>query len=575
MQRLLARPTTTMFFVVLSLAKDLHLINRPLSRRDCMPRTALAVLFSAFFIAASPTTAQKPGIPIDTTWKRGGVCYEIFVRSFYDSDGDGIGDLNGVTQKLDYINDGTSNPTRSLGARCIWLMPIDASPSYHGYDVKNYYRVNPEYGTNADFKRLMAEAHRRGIKVLVDLVLNHASSEHPYFKEAVHDPASPHRNWFRWSATNPNQKGPWGQDLWHKSPERDEYYYGIFTSEMPDLNYDTPAVREEANKIARFWLTEMGVDGFRLDAVPYLVEEGDQVAGTKGTHDVLRGFAAAVRKIAPGAFTVGEVWDAIDVILPYYPDQLDSYFAFAVSDALLDAVRTGSASKLFPPYVRMQQAEPATRWSPFQRNHDQTRTVTALGGDLSRARLSAQLLLTLPGLPFVYYGEELGMSGDKPDERLRTPMQWTRAHAAGFTTGAAWEPLQPDSLTANVAVQNGDRASMLNLYRRLIHLRSSNSALGSGTLIPVNANNDAVAAYLRRDGNSVVLVVANLGQAPLSGVTISSAGALLPAAHYSAKDLLGGSTAAVFDVSGDGAIHGYVPLPTLAPMQAYVLELRH
>lgn len=540
-----------------------------------MSRAAFAAMcITALLAVTSSAAAQKTGLPIDTTWKRGGVCYEIFVRSFYDSDGDGIGDLNGVTQKLDYINDGSATSTRSLGAKCIWLMPVDASPSYHGYDVKNYYRVNPEYGTNADFKHLVAEAHRRGIKVLVDLVLNHASSEHPYFKEAMHDPASPHRAWFRWSPTNPNTKGPWGQEVWHKSPERDEYYYGIFTAEMPDLNYDTPAVRDEANKVARFWLAEMGVDGFRLDAVPYLVEEGTELAGTRGTHDVLRGFAAAVKRIAPGAFTVGEVWDSIDIILPYYPDQLDAYFAFAVSDALLDAVRTGSAAKLLPPYLRMQQAMPATRWSPFQRNHDQTRTVTALGGDVSRARLSAQLLLTLPGLPFVYYGEEIGMSGDKPDPRLRTPMQWTRGHAAGFTTGAAWEPLQPDSLTANVAVQTADRTSLLNLYRRLIHLRASNTALGSGTLVPANASSDAVTAYLRQDGTNVVLVVANLGQSPLSGVTIGSDDAVLPAGHYSATDLLGGSAAAAFDVSAVGALRGYAPFPTLAPMQAYVLQLR-
>ena len=536
--------------------------------------SVIAVCITALIAIASSAAAQKTSIPIDTTWKHGGVCYEIFVRSFYDSDGDGIGDLNGVAQKLDYINDGSATSTRSLGAKCIWLMPVDASPSYHGYDVTNYYRVNPEYGTNADFKHLVAEAHRRGIKVLVDLVLNHASSEHPYFKEAMHDPASPHRNWFRWSPTNPNTKGPWGQEVWHKSPERDEYYYGIFTAEMPDLNYDTPAVRDEANKVARFWLAEMGVDGFRLDAVPYLVEEGTELAGTRGTHDVLRGFAAAVKRIAPGAFTVGEVWDSIDIILPYYPDQLDAYFAFAVSDALLDAVRTGSAAKLLPPYLRMQQAMPATRWSPFQRNHDQTRTVTALGGDVSRARLSAQLLLTLPGLPFVYYGEEIGMSGDKPDPRLRTPMQWTRGHAAGFTTGAAWEPLQPDSLTANVAVQTADRTSLLNLYRRLIHLRASNTALGSGTLVPANASSDAVTAYLRHDGTNVVLVVANLGQSPLSGVTIGSDDAVLPAGHYSATDLLGGSAAAAFDVSAVGALRGYAPFPTLAPMQAYVLQLR-
>ena len=539
---------------------------------NVMHRPATA-LVAALLLLPAASSAQRHRATETVDWKRGAVCYEVFVRSFYDSDGDGIGDLRGLTQKLDYINDGNSRTDGDLGARCIWLMPVAASPSYHGYDVKNYYRVNPEYGSNADFKRLVAEAHRRGIKVLVDLVLNHASSEHPYFKEALRDPASARRAWFRFSPTKPNVKGPWGQEVWHKSPVRDEYYYGIFTAEMPDLNYENSAVRNEAVKVGRFWLTEMGVDGFRLDAVPYLIEEGNQLGHTRGTHDVLRDFAASVRRIAPAAWTIGEVWDTTGTVLPYYPDQLDAYFAFEPSDALLDAVRTGSAANLLAPFMRLQSAIPATHWSPFQRNHDQTRTITALGGDLARARLAAELLLTLPGVPFVYYGEEIGMSGDKPDPRLRTPMQWTRGRAAGFTSGEAWEPLQPDSLTANVAVQHADPASLLNRYRRLIHLRASNTALGAGELIPATASTGAVTAYLRRDGTKVLLVVANLGRTPLSAVTISSSGGMLPAARYAAKDLLGGGAAAAFDVGPDGGLRGYAPLATLAPMQTYVLEL--
>ncbi|MFL5618059.1 MAG: alpha-amylase family glycosyl hydrolase [Gemmatimonadaceae bacterium] len=537
-------------------------------------RSVLALaLWIGSIVSSSTLVAQPARAPIDTTWRQGGVCYEIFVRSFFDSDGDGIGDLDGLTQKLDYVNDGNPRSTRSLGAKCIWLMPIDASPSYHGYDVKNYYRVNPEYGTAADFKRLVAAAHRRGIRVLVDLVLNHASSEHPYFKEAIHDPASPHRSWFRFAPSAPAERGPWGQQVWHKSPERDEYYYGIFTSEMPDLNYATPAVRAEAARVAGFWLTEMGVDGFRLDAVPYLVEENGAVANTAGTHAVLRDFAASVRRTAPGAFTVGEVWDSIGTMLPYYPDQLDAYFAFELSDALLDAVRHSTAQALLAKYARMQRAMPANRWSPFQRNHDQTRTVTALGGDLRAARLSAELLLTLPGLPFVYYGEELGMTGDKPDERLRTPMHWTTGRAAGFTTGAAWEPLQPDSATANVAVQNADRESLLSHYRRLIHLRASNRALAAGDFLPLESSDPGVAAFLRRDGSRAVLVVANLATTPRSGVTISSGDRALGSARYATRDLLDGAATAALDVVTGGALHAYAPLPTLDARRTYVIEL--
>jgi glycosidase len=538
-----------------------------------MPRF-LSLVSLTTLLAASTAGGQPARAAVDTTWRNGGVCYEIFVRSFFDSDGDGVGDLRGLTQKLDYVNDGDPRSTRSLGAKCIWLMPIDPSPSYHGYDVTNYYAVNPEYGTEADFRRLVAEAHRRGIVVLVDLVLNHASSEHPFFKEALRDPSSPHRGLFRFSSTDPGTRGPWGQQLWHKSPVRDEYYYGIFTSEMPDLNYDNPAVRAEADRIGRFWLSEMGVDGFRLDAVPYLVESGSAVANTAGTHDVLRGFARTVRDTKPGAFTVGEVWDSIGTILPYYPDQLDAYFVFEISDALIDGVRTASPGRFLDSYTRMQRAEPATRWSPFLRNHDQTRTMTALGNDPAGARLAATLLLTLPGVPFIYYGEEIGMSGDKPDPRLRTPMQWTPGPRAGFSTAPVWEPLQPDSATANVAVQSADTASLLRHYRRLVHLRASNRALGAGELAVLTASDSSVAAYLRRDGARSVLVVANLARSPRTGVTIGSAAAVLPAGRYTARDLLSPTTAAAtLDVSADGRIATYSPLTTLAPQAAYVLEL--
>ncbi|PYP81635.1 MAG: hypothetical protein DMD35_00765 [Gemmatimonadetes bacterium] len=211
--------------------------------------------------------------------------------------------------------------------------------------------------------------------------------------------------------------------------------------------------------------------------------------------------------------------------------------------------------------------------SPFQRNHDQTRTVSALGGDLRAARLSAELLLTLPGLPFVYYGEELGMTGDKPDPRLRTPMHWTAGRAAGFTTGAAWEPLQTDSATANVAVQSADAGSMLNLYRRLIHLRASNRALGAGDFLPLESSDPAVAAFLRRDGSRTVLVVANLATTPRAGVTISSGDGALGSARYATRDLLGNATLAALDVAANGRLSAYAPVATLDARRTYVIEL--
>jgi alpha-amylase len=532
---------------------------------------AAAVL--PLLLLLSPGLNAQPSIAGDSTWKRGAVCYEIFVRSFYDSDGDGIGDLNGLIQKLDYVNDGNPKTQRDLGARCIWLMPIAESPSYHGYDVADYYTVDREYGTNDDFRRLVAEAHKRGIRVLIDMVLNHASSQHPYFKEALADPTSPYRGWFVFAPRHPGVRNPWGGDNWHKSPVRDEYYYGLFWGGMPDLNYHNPAVREEAKKVARFWLQDMGADGFRLDAIPFLVEENGIVQHAPGTHAVLREYSAYLKRIAPASFTIGEVWDSTGAMLKYYPDQLDAHFAFEASDAIVSSVRAGSAPRLFPAFARLQAALPAHRWAPFLRNHDQTRTMTELKGDVNAAKLAATLLLTMPGLPFVYYGEEIGMTGDKPDERLRTPMHWTRTSAAGFTRGAPWESLQPDSLSANVETQDNEPNSLLNLYRRLIHLRAENAALAGGELVPLVASSDLVAAYLRRDGNRVVMVIANLSGKPITNVRVSSGDRAIPGGRYTPKPLLAHRTAAPLRVKNDGRIDRYVPLRSVGAMASYLFEL--
>ena len=435
------------------------------------------------------------------------------------------------------------------------------------------YRVQPAYGTNADFKRLVGLAHRRGIRILVDMVLNHASSEHPSFQAALRDSTSPYRAWYRFSPTQQG-KGPWGAEAWHRSPVLNEYYYGVFWKGMPDLNYETPAVREEAKKVATFWLRDMGVDGFRLDAVPYLVEEGSCLTGCAGTHAFLREYAAHVRSISPGAYTVGEVWGNSATLLPYYPDQLTSYFAFELADSLLSAIRHGRAAGLLGGFLRLQDTLPAYRWSPLLSNHDGTRSMTVLGGDVPSAKLAGTLLLTLPGLPFVYYGEEIGMTGDKPDERLRTPMQWRPGRGVGFTAGTPWESPQPDAPTVNVEAQDTAAGSLLNRYRRLIHLRGENEALASGRLVPLTASSPQVAAYLRRAGAHAVLVVANLAAAAVSGISISSAPDALPPGRYLSRNLLGGPAGASLEVSRDGQIRGYLPLPgSLRPRESLVLDL--
>jgi glycosidase len=495
-------------------------------KREAGRRFGAVLAFTAaftFLSACSSTTTPKLGVPTLNTdaWWSKSVCYEVFVRSFYDSDGDGVGDLRGLTARLDYINDGNPASNTSLGAKCIWLMPIDKAMSYHGYDVTDYYHVDPRYGTDDDFRTLVDAAHTRGIKVIVDFVPNHSGSKNPWFQAALQDPASPYRSWYRWSSTQPSQKGPWGQQVWHKSPVRDEYYYGVFWHEMPDLNYETPAVLQEMQKVTAHWLKEMHADGFRLDAVPYLVESGNQLAHTSGTHEVLRQLGSSIRTASPNSFTVGEMSDESPQILAsYYPDQLDAYFAFGVASATLRSAASGNASA-FNQAVRAANATfPKGRWAPFLANHDHERVMTQLG-DIGKARVAAGVMLMLPGMPFVYYGEEIGMVGAKPDETIRTPMQWSAEAGSGFTTGTPWESPQSDWQTKNVAAQDRDPASLLNHYRRLIHLRNAHSALSSGDLSVATASDAAVTAFVRRSTAETIVIIANFGARALPRVDVT------------------------------------------------------
>ena len=508
-------------------------------------------------------------------WRRNAVCYEVFVRSFYDSDGDGVGDLRGLTEKLDYINDGDRNTQRDLGANCIWLMPVAQSPSYHGYDVTNYYEVNREYGTNEDFKRFVNEAHKRGIHILVDMVVNHSSSEHPFFRSALLDPGSPYRDWYSWSPTERRMPG-WEGTTWHKVPTRNEWYYGLFWGGMPDLNLANPQVTAELERVARFWLQDMRVDGFRMDAIQHAFETPQgEWRHVPAVYSWLREYQASLRRIKPDVFTIGEVWDSMGAVLKYYPDQLDTYFAFEVADAVFDAVRSGNGQRLTNAVQRAQREIPDHRWGMFLRNHDQTRTLTELKGDVAQNKLAVSLLLTLPGLPFVYYGEELGMTGEKSagDIRLRTPMHWSRTRAAGFTTGIPWEVLAPDSFTANVEALAGDPASLLNVHRKLIHLRTSHPALGYGEFLPMNSSNGTL-SYMRRADNSVVVVVANLTNAPIKRPRVTSGAAALPPGRYLASVLMGPAREAPIRVAPNGRADLTWFVPDLQPLETHLIELR-
>jgi len=245
---------------------------------------------SMLLVFATPVAEPKTDVP----WWRSTICYEVFVRSFQDSDSDGIGDINGLISRLDYLNDGQPGSGDDLGVGCIWLMPVMQSPSYHGYDVTDYRTIEEDYGTNADFLRLMEEAHARGIRVIVDFPLNHISVEHDWFVQAASDPDSPYRDWFIFEDGDPGYRGPWGQQVWHRNPHGDGYYYGLFDSAMPDLNFRNDEVNAEFRDITEFWLTEMGVDGFRMDAIKHVIEEGQIQENTPATIAWLRDYAAFV-----------------------------------------------------------------------------------------------------------------------------------------------------------------------------------------------------------------------------------------------------------------------------------------
>ncbi len=522
--------------------------------------------------APAPTAAPPVAGPLPAGWQNDAVCYQVFVRSFYDSDGDGIGDLNGLIQKLDYINDGKPETRTDLGATCIYMMPIMAAPSYHGYDTTDYYAVNPQYGTNDDFRRLVAEAHRRGVAVVLDLVLNHTSNQHPWFQAALNDPNSPYRDWYIFSPTDPGYRGPFnGNVVWHKSPVRDEYYYGLFSAEQPDLNYRTPAVTAEARKISAFWLAQMGADGFRLDAIKHLVEDGQVQQDTPETHAWLREYNAWLKGAAPNALTIGEIFDAGPTLLAsYYPDQLDMYFNFGMADGIRRAATIGRAGAFTQAAQAAEAGIPAQRAAPFITNHDQNRAMSYFG-DVDKAKVAATALLTLPGLPFVYYGEEIGMRGEKPDPNIRTPMQWT-GDARGFTSGTPWEPLQPDAAQVNVAAQDGDAGSLLNHYRRLIQLHTAHPALAHGDYTPLESGNRSVAAFVRQAPEETALVVINFGPAAADGVTLAAAKTGLASGAYALEPLLGEAAAGPLSVGAGGAISG-AALPSIPARTGLVFRL--
>ena len=436
-------------------------------------------------------------------WARGAVFYEIFVRSFSDSNGDGIGDLNGLIAKLDYLT--------YLGVDGVWLMPVFESPSYHGYDTTDYETIERDYGTNADFQRFLDEAHRRGIRVIVDFVANHTSSEHPWFIDSAASATSPKRDWFVWSTANPGWKQPWGGNdpSWHL--RNGAYYYGAFWSGMPDVNYRSPAAKAEMFRLARHWLAQ-GVDGYRLDATRYLVETGPGEAGqadTPETHRVLGELSDEVRRIRPDAVLVAENTTDIRTLARYF-GSMPMNFNFPLALAVVEGVKRGEATGIRETLREIIRVyPPGIIDTPFLTNHDQIRIATVLGNDAGKLRNSAAILLTLPGAPFLYYGEEVGMDNGptNADESKRTPMPWTPS--GGFTTATPWRPYAPGLTADNVASQTDDPRSLLSYYRNWIAARKRSPALLKGDITPL----DSVAqilAFTRDSGSERVLVVHNI-----------------------------------------------------------------
>jgi glycosidase len=530
------------------------------------PPQATAV--AATSTAPATTVAEPVQRPASLRWWNDRVFYEVFVRSFKDSDGDGIGDLRGLTASLDYLNDGDPTTTDDLGITGIWLMPISPSPSYHGYDVTDHRGINPDYGTMEDFEEFLAAAHDRGIAVLVDLVLNHTSREHPWFvASAAGDPA--YADWYRWSSTDPGTASPWGGGpLWH--PLDGRYYFGLFWEGMPDLNLENPAVTAELHDIAREWLAR-GVDGFRLDAVRHLIEDGPTVSDTPATVAWLEDFTAQVHEVAPEAMVLGEVWSPTGQVAAYVPDALDLAFEFDLAEAGKEAVRRQDSAAVERATVAVTRAYPSLQYATFLSNHDMDRIMSQAGGQVDVAKLAATWLLTSPGVPFLYYGEEVGLEGTKPDERIRTPMPWSdRSPGLGFTNGVPWEPPDPGYLAHNVASQLDDPDSLLSLYRRLVQERTATTALRWGETVPVASSDPAVFAYLRSHGAEQVLVVLNLSSDAVVGPTLDlPTGPLL---GMRGVEPVVGLPAHAPEVSASGGFAGYRPVEAIPPFGFLVLR---
>jgi alpha-glucosidase len=509
---------------------------------------AATFLLLSCFCFSSLASAQTRAVDAQGhEWWQHAVFYEIYPRSFADSNNDGVGDLKGIESKLDYL--------KKLGVDAIWITPCYPSPQVDfGYDVSDYENIDPMYGTLADFDHLAEAAKKHHIRIIMDFVINHTSEQHPWFLDSKSSRTSDHRDWYIWRDEKAPGQPPsnwisgFGGSTWKFDPATGQYYYHYFATAQPDLNWRNPAVEKAMFDVTRFWYKH-GVSGFRLDAVDLLFEdpdlhdnpvlEGKNEMGDPKTvekyneklpenHDVLR----RLRKVADesDAVLVGETYtDSAAELKEYYGNhndevQLPMDFMFCTLD------------KLSAPEFRKQIAiaEATGGWPAYViSNHDMERSYVRYGDGKHNdeiAKLMAALYLTLRGTPVMYYGEELGMTNTDPTRKEdvkdpmgvtgwpgykgrdgeRTPMQWNDGPNAGFTKGTPWLPVPPSYKTYNVASESNNPNSILEFYRRLLALRHRDHALLDGDYLALNENDPNVLSFLRRDNNEAVLVVLNM-----------------------------------------------------------------
>jgi len=483
-------------------------------------------------------------------WWQRGVIYQIYPRSFKDTTGNGIGDLNGIIEKLDYLN-GTED---SLGVDAIWLSPIFPSPmADFGYDVSDYCDIHPLFGDLAIFDRLVAEAHRRGIRVILDYVPNHTSDQHPWFIESRSSRDNPKRDWYIWRDPKPDGSPPnnWGSRFggpaWTYDETTGQYYLHQFLKEQPELNWRNPEVRAAMMDVLRFWL-ERGVDGFRMDVVGLLIKDAElrdnppnpdadpnlppnDIAGRQlhiydqdqdEVHEIIRDFRRLLDEYGDTC-AIGEICFELPRWVKYYGQNNDGLH-LPFNFRLLH--EPWQAQAMRRSVDELEAALPAFAWPNYVLgSHDFPRLASRLGGQ-ARARVAAMMLLTLRGTPTLYYGDELGMeNGVIPPEKLqdprginlglehsrdpcRTPMQWDASPNAGFSDVEPWLPVSADYATRNVAVQSDDPTSMLNLYRRLLRYRRRSPALYGGSYRSLDAEDDCF-AYLREANGERRLIALN------------------------------------------------------------------